>query len=220
MNKTKATGMTRYLPNIASFTRIFGTLVLPFLMWDSWGVTLNLPLLGVFTNVPLVWVIVYLFLVLTDNLDGMMARRLQAESELGATLDAIGDAILLVVSFTCVFAWFARPGLSTFQFWFFLIIMVQILSDKVVVYIISKRQFGAGNMLHSIPHKAFAVGAYLLIAYWAFTRSMQTWSILVLWAIMTYAFVDELFYIRRAATYNVDFKGHGFEKYELRKNQI
>jgi len=188
-------------------------------MWDSWSVTVNLPLLGVFHNVPLVWVIVYLILVLTDNLDGIMARRLGAETELGATLDAVGDAILLVVAFTCVFAWFARPDLSTFQFWFYLVIMLQILSDKVLVYFVSKKRFGVGNMLHSFPHKGFAFGAYMLVAYWAFTRTMQTWSILVLWAIMTYAFIDELIYIKRAATYNVDFKGHGFEKYELRKDQ-
>ena len=218
MNEKKATGLAKRLPNIASFTRIFGTLVLPFLMWKSWEVTLDLPLLGHFTRVPLVWVIVYLLLVLTDNLDGMLARRLGAETELGATLDAIGDAILLVVAFTCVFAGFARPE-STFEFWFYLFIMVQILSDKFIVFAVAKKRFGVGNMLHSIPHKAFAVGAYLLIAYWAFTRAMQMWSLLILWAIMTYAVVDEIIYLMRSAEYNVDFKGHGFEKYALKKNQ-
>jgi len=214
---TKTAVLTRQLPNTVSWVRILGALALPFLMWESWECTISLPWFGTFIGVPLAWIIVYLVLVSTDGIDGALARGLGVSSGFGAKLDALGDAFLLVVGGTCVFARFAWDDLSAFRFWFYIGIMVQILSDKFIVYAISKRRFGTGNMLHSIPHKVFAVGAYLMIAYWAFTRTIEPWSILTLWAIMTYAVIDELIYIARAAQYNVDFKGHGFEWYAPRK---
>ena len=217
MENSQAVGFKRYIPNIVSFIRIFGTLVLPFLMWESWEQTINLPLLGEFTSVPLAWIIAFLVLALTDRVDGMLARGLGVESELGAVLDAIGDALLLVVGATCVFVTFTRESLTDFQFWFYVFIMLQILSDKFIVYVITKKYFGKGNMLHSIPHKTFAVGAYLALPYWAFVRTLPSWSILLLWAIITYAVIDEIIYLVRSAEYNPDFKGHGFEKYQLRE---
>jgi len=220
MERQPATGGARHLPNTVSWVRIIGTLILPFLMWTSWEQSVTVPILGHFTGVPLVWIIVYLILVLTDGVDGALARTLKATSELGAKLDALGDALLLVTGASCVFIMFARDNLSTFQFWFYIGIMLQILSDKFIVYAITKKRFGEGNMLHSIPHKVFAVGAFLVIAYWAFTRTIQPWSILTLWAVMTYAVIDEIVYLFRTATYNVDFKGHGLEKYPLRKEQL
>ena len=219
LEKPQAVGLKTYVPNIISFTRIFGTLLLPFLMWRSWELTISLPTIGEFHSVPLVWVIVFLVLALTDRADGVLARAFKVESELGAILDAIGDALLLVVGATCVFANFAREGLTDFQFWFYVFIMLQILSDKFIVFAITKKYFGKGNMLHSIPHKAFAVGAYLALALWAFLRTIPSWSILLLWAIMTYAVIDEIIYLVRSAEYNPDFKGHGFEKYRQKEKQ-
>ena len=218
MSEAPTRNFTRRLPNTVSIVRIFGSLALPFLMWPSWEQVISLPQLGTFTGVPLIWLVVYLVLVLTDKADGTLARKLHAESEFGATLDAIGDAILLVVGASCVFGMFARASLTDFEFWFYIFIMLQIVSDKFIVFFVTKKRFGVGNMLHSIPHKAFAVGAYILIGLWAFMRAIPAWSILALWAIMTYAVIDEIIYLRRSATYNMDFRGHGFEKYPLRED--
>jgi len=216
METASVAGIKKYLPNMMSLIRIFGALALPFLMWSSWDLTLRFAGLT-FERVPLIWTAVYLLLVITDSLDGALARRLHAESELGAALDAIGDALILVVGATCVFSKFVYEDLAAWQFWFYVGIMLQCLSDKFIVFAVAKKYFGKGNMLHSVPHKTFAVGAYLTIAYWAFMRTIQLWSILLLWAVMTYAVIDECIYLARAKTYDVDFKGHGFEKYELRR---
>ncbi|MDR2035177.1 MAG: CDP-alcohol phosphatidyltransferase family protein [Coriobacteriales bacterium] len=218
MNNAQTVGFKRHVPNIISMIRIFGTLALPFLMWPSWEQTIVLPI-GVFENVPLIWILAFLFLTLTDKLDGTLARSFKVESGFGATLDVIGDALLLVVGASCAFIVFARESLPDPLFWFYVFIMVQILSDKFIVFFITKKYFGTGNALHSIPHKAFAVGAYLAIALWAFVSTIPMWSILLLWAIVTYATIDEIIYLVRSATYDPDFKGHGFEKYPLRKDQ-
>jgi len=217
MTISSSTGVVKKLPNAVSFVRIFGALLLPFLMWESWEQTLSVPGLGELTQVPLVWLVVYLVLVLTDKVDGTLARRLHAESGLGATLDVLGDAVLLVVGVSCVFTTFVRDSLSDFEFWFYFFIVAQIVSDKVLVFVITKRRFGIGNALQSIPHKAWAAAAYVAVGLWALTRTMQMWSILALWAVMIYAVIDEIVYLYRAADYNVDFRGHGFEKYALRE---
>ena len=214
-----ARGLIRHLPNTMSWIRIIGTLSLPFLIRGGWESTWHLPIVGTWERVPTVWLAVYCVLALTDKLDGTLARKLHLESDLGATLDSIGDALLLVMGASTVFAVFARPALTTPEFLFYVFIMLQILSDKIIAFAVSKRYHGEGNMVHSYPHKAFALGAFVLIGFWAATRDIQPWSILLLWAIMTYAFVDEIIYVVRTATYDVDFKGHGFQKYALRRGR-
>jgi phosphatidylglycerophosphate synthase len=220
VEKARATGIARYLPNIASGIRIGGAFALPFLMWESWGVTITLPLVGTFTGVPILWLIIYLLLVFTDKVDGTLARRLGAESELGALLDVIGDAALLIIGVLCAIIGFARPSLPAFELSVYLVIVAVIVFGKVLVFIVTKKYFEVGNCLHSYPHKAMATSAYLLVAWWAFIRDVPFWSLLLILVLMVYAVIDEIIYVSRSETYNVDFKGHGFEKYPRRKNAV
>jgi len=219
IEKTQTIGLVRYLPNIVSIFRIIGALALPFLMWESWGVNITLPVLGEFPSVPVVWIIFFIILVLSDKVDGTLARKLKVESELGALFDAIGDILLLVIGVFCVILGFARPSFTSFQLWLNIIIVIVILAQKLIVFPATKKYHGEINALHSYPHKAFALLAYILVAYWAFIHALPLWSILFLFAMMVYAVTDEIIYLSRSETYNVDFKGHGFEKYPLRKSK-
>jgi hypothetical protein len=54
------------------------------------------------------------------------------------------------------------------------------------------------------------------IFFWAFLRTIPAWSIYFMLAVNIYATIDESIYCVNAAEYNVDFKGHGFEKYKRR----
>ena len=69
----------RAIPNVLSLLRLMGAAVLVFL-----------PVGGGF------WA-VYLLCGLSDMLDGALARRLKAESELGSRLDSLGDLALVIV---------------------------------------------------------------------------------------------------------------------------
>jgi phosphatidylglycerophosphate synthase len=61
MENSKTTGIKKYLPNIATLIRLFGSFSLLFVM--------NLEKdIGPFKAVPWVWLIVYLFLVFTDTM--------------------------------------------------------------------------------------------------------------------------------------------------------
>ena len=207
----------KYLPNIVSCIRIAGTFSLPFLVRESWEKDISIPIIDrVFTNVPYVWIIVYLILLCSDKLDGTLARRLKAESEFGAALDAVGDVFVLVMGATLCFVKFVGDGLENWQFWTYVGIMTVAVLNKVLVFILAKIYQGKGNMLHSYYQKIFAIGCYVSIFFWAFLRTIPEWTIYSLLAINIVATIDESIYCKRSTDYNVDFKGHGFEKYRKR----
>ena len=217
MEASKASGFKKQLPNIVSCLRMAGTFALPFLMWESWEKEITLPFINkTFYNVPVVWIIAYLVLLCTDKLDGTLARRLKAESGLGAALDSIGDVLVLVMGATLCFVRFVGGSLETWQFWLYVGMMIIAVLNKVLVFILAQVYHGKGNMVHTYFQKAFAAGCYVFIFFWAFLRTIPVWSISLLLAINIYATIDESLYCIRTAEYNVDFKGHGLEKYRTR----
>jgi len=210
MEKAKATGFKKHLPNIATIIRLLGSFSLLFLMDFQKDI-------GPFKAVPWIWLIVYLVLSLTDSIDGTLARRLNAKSELGAFLDAFSDTVLLVIGAATVFVVFAADNLTDFLTWLYVGLLIFCTANKLSMNLYAKKFFGVPNMLHSYPQKAFAAGCYIGIAFWAFLRDVPLWSIIFLVMLSLYGAIDEIIYCARAAKYDVDFKGHGFQKYELRK---
>ena len=218
METSTATGFKSHLPNIISIIRIVGTFTLPFLMWKSWEKEIILPFINkTFSNVPLIWIIVYVILVSTDKLDGTLARWLKAETKLGADLDAIGDTIILVMGATICFVWFVGDSLETWQFWTYVAIMLICVVNKLVGFYLVKVFHGKGNMGHMFYQKTFAVWCYICVFFWAFLRTIPPWTIYLVLILNTISTIDEFTYIIRSTEYRSDFKGHGFEKYEKRR---
>lgn len=210
IENVKAVGLVKYLPNIATITRLFGSFSLLFLMNFEKDI-------GPFKSVPWIWLAVYLFLVLTDSFDGTIARRFNAKSDIGAFLDAFSDTVLLVIGAATVFVVFASDNLTGFQSRVYIGLLIFCASNKLSMNIYAKVFFGVANMLHSYPQKAFAVGCYIGVGFWAFIRDVPWWSVAFLIMLNLYGAIDEIVYCARAAKYDVDFKGHWFQKYELRK---
>ena len=173
--------------------------------------------IGPFKAVPWFWLIAYLFLVLTDSIDGTLARKLNAKSDLGAFLDAFSDTVLLAIGAATVFVVFASVNLTEFQTWLYIGLLIFCVANKLSMNLYAKIFFGTANMLHSYPQKAFAVGCYIGVGFWAFLRDVPWWSIVFLIMLNLYGAIDEIIYCARSAKYNVDFKGHFFQKYETRK---
>ena len=218
MEEKKVSGFKSHLPNIVSCIRIFGAFTLPFLMWQSWEKEVTLPFINrTFSNVPVVWVIVYLFLIITDKIDGTLARKLNVKSELGANLDVLGDTIVLVMGATLCFVRFVRGNLETWQFYLYLGIMVLAVCNRFFTFMAAKIFHGKGNMVHSYYQKFFTVCCFIAVFFWAFLRTIPEFSIYFLYAVSIYATIDECVYCARTAEYNVNFKGHGFEKYRKRE---
>ena len=215
----KAFELKKHLPNIISCLRIVFTFALPFLLWKEWEKDVVLPFIDrTFSNVPVIWIVAYIILMCSDKLDGTLARMHKTETELGAVLDTVADALLIVTGATICFIVFVRDSLETWQFWVYVGIVVFCVFIKVFfVFILTKIYHGKGNMIHSVFSKLFAIGCHLAIICWAFLRTIPEWSIYSLLLINIYGVIDETVYIVRTAEYNVDFKGHGFEKYRKRE---
>ena len=186
-------------------------------MWRSWEIEITLPSIDrTFSNVPIVWLIVYVILLATDKLDGTLARYLKAESELGATLDIIADTLILAMGATLTFVWFVRDGLETWQFWLYLGILVFAVGNRALTFLFAKIYHGKGGMVHTYYQKFFVICCLIIITVWVFLRTIPAWSIYYLITLSILATIDECTYCARTAEYNVNFKGHGFEKYKRR----
>jgi len=209
MEDNKATGIKKYLPNIATFTRLFGSFSLLFLTNFEKDI-------GSFERVPWIWLIVYFFLILTDVIDGTVARKLNAKSDFGAHIDALSDTVIIVIGAATVFVKFADK-LPSIEKWIYIGVVIFCACDNIIMNYFSKKYFGSSNMLHSYPQKAFAAGCYIGIGLWAFLRNVPWWSVAFLVLINLWGAIDGIVYCVRAATYDVNFKGHGFQKYEKRK---
>jgi len=210
MENVKATGIKKYLPNIATLTRLFGSFSLLFVMNYEKNI-------GPFEKVPWIWLIIYIFLVLTDTVDGTIARKFNAKSDLGAFLDAFSDTVILVIAAATVFGKFAADNLSVSYTRILIGLLIFCAANKLSMNLYAKIFFGKANMLHSYPQKLFAVACYVIIGCWAFLRNVPEWSVVTLVLLNLYGAIDEIVYCARAASYDVDFKGHGFQKYEIRK---
>ena len=219
MKTLKVSGFKKHLPNIITCFRIVFTFALPFLLWENWEREVTLPFFErTFFNVPFIWIIAYIILMFSDKLDGSLARLHKTESELGAVLDTVADALLIVMGAILCFIVFVRDSLETWQFWVYVgIVAFCVLIKVFFVFILTKIYHGKGNMIHSYFSKLFAISCHLSIISWAFLRTIPEWSIYSLLIINIYGVIDETVYIVRTAEYNVDFKGHGFEKYKKRE---
>jgi len=217
METLKASGFKKNLPNILSCLRIIGAFSLPFLMWESWERAITLPFIEkTFANVPIIWNIVFLILLCSDKIDGALARKFKCESELGAAFDIIGDTLVIAMGATLCFVWFGRASLETWQFWLYMGMIAASILNKILVFALAKVYHGKNNMVHTYLQKLFAAACYVAIFFWAFLRAIPAWSVYTLMTINIFATIDESVYCVRSAKYDVNFKGHGFEKYEKR----
>ena len=206
----KAAGIKKHLPNIVTTIRLLGSFALLLLINFEKD-------FGPLKAVPWVWFIVYVIIASTDSIDGALARKFNAKSNLGALLDGASDIVLLVIGAATVFTVFASDSLTRFQMWLYICLLIFCAGNRLSMNLYAKKFFGVANMTHSYPQKVFAACCYVGVGFWALIRGVPLWSIVFLVALNLYATIDEIVYCARAAEYDVGFKGHGFQKYETRK---
>lgn len=133
----------RLLPNLLSVVRAVLTLPIVLLIRSGAGVEAFLLLAAA---------------AATDGLDGWLARRWDASSELGRVLDPVADKILAAGVAIALWRWSGLPG------WFLLVVLARDLLILAGGAYLSRR---TGSVPSSnIPGKiAFAVLAVILIAW-------------------------------------------------------
>lgn len=119
----------RYIPNLLSLARIILSLFLIFLY-----------------PMKLYFLLVYIFCGITDILDGFIARKINATSELGSKLDSFADMIII---FVILFKFIPIMNLNLFMI-VWLICITILKSLCILVVFIRFNQFG---MVHTYMNK-------------------------------------------------------------------
>lgn len=147
----------------------------------------------------------YLLCCLTDVLDGALARRLDARSEMGARLDSAADLILVAV-----LIWKLWPVLALTaheMVWIAAIALIR-LSAAVT----ARLRFGVFGFVHTWGNKL----AGMLLGLYPFILLLTDagWPLYVLLAVAGASAVEELLVELRAADWNADrrslFRMHPF----------
>ena len=151
--------MMRHLPNILTIFRVLASLVVPLLLFfggDSW----RLMAMVIFTAASI-----------SDWLDGMIARQLNAISTLGRMLDPIADKLLIA---GCMVALIALDNWS----WVLFVPALMILLREV--FVSGLREFMAGQLvLHVTMMAKFKTTAQLIALGLAIVTPLtpQVWMI-------------------------------------------
>ena len=129
--------MYKAIPDLLSFSRIGLALAL----------LLTEPLSSTFLSI-------YLVCGLTDVLDGMVARRFDACSEHGHTIDSISDVVLAVILLYCVIP------VVNWEEWM-VIWIVAIVAVRIVAFIIGSYRYRRPAFVHTYLNKAAGVSLFL-----------------------------------------------------------
>ena len=129
--------MYKVIPNLLSFSRLGLAFVL----------LLTEPLSPIFLSV-------FLVCGLTDMLDGMVARRFNACSEHGHTIDSIADTVLAVILLYCVI-----PVVS-WEVWM-VIWIAAIAAVRIIAFGIGSVRYGRPAFIHTYLSKAAGILLFL-----------------------------------------------------------
>ena len=129
--------MKKHIPNIITFSRILGSILLLFFPVFSLG-----------------FYITYVFCGLTDMIDGTIARKIGSAGNFGATLDTIADLIFMLSAFAKIFPRLFIPA--------YILIWTSVIAIiKTSTFIFSFVRRKNPHFLHSTMNKI--VGAVLFI---------------------------------------------------------
>lgn len=131
--------------------------------------------------------IVYILAGLTDIFDGMIARRMQTESELGAKLDSIADFIFVAVCLIKILPAISVP--KWLWIWIGVIAAIKII-NVISGYVIYKKMV----VEHTLMNKVSGLVLFVLPISFAFID--LKYSAGVVGVITTFAAIQEGHYIR------------------------
>ena len=165
--------MKKQAANFITLCRIFGSILLLF-----------------FPVFSAAFYILYLFCGFTDMVDGTIARKTNAVSELGARLDSAADVIFIAVSFMKLLPVLHIPR----WLWIWMIVIAIIKSGNMLLGVASKKKWMA---LHTPMNKLTGLLLFLL------PLTMQVieleYSAVLICVVATFAAVQEGHLIRTEA---------------------
>lgn len=165
-------GIKQHIPNIISISRGIVALVLLLVTYGS----------------PLFW-IAYIWCGISDMIDGALARKLNATSKLGATIDSITDLIFVVIAAS---VFLPRMDISMWM-WLFIGVIAFV---KIVNAISGYVMFRKVIMLHTIANKLTGLLLFLLPIAVCLLKISISYAAPVVIAVALFASVQEGHFIR------------------------
>ena len=163
--------MKKYIANIITGSRV----------------AFGLPLL--FIPLSSAWFYVfYLFCGLTDMIDGTIARKTEAVSKFGATLDTVADFVFMFVCLGRILPLIHIP--VWLWVWIFMIAMIKILN--VAFVFLRKRKLIS---IHSVLNKITGFALFLFPLSLAFVET--TYSVATICVLATLAAMHEVYFIAK-----------------------
>lgn len=172
-NVNGGTDMKKHLANIVSLSRVVGAIAL-FCM----------------SSISNAFLAVYIFCGFTDLIDGPIARKTNSSSELGATLDTVGDVLTYLALTKVLVKQKAVP----------LWILIWIMCAGVLFggcALVSKKRFNKFYLPHTYLGKIFGGSVFVLPIMMQFMPG-KVWMSVICGIATVHAF--ELFYVQTKST--------------------
>lgn len=161
--------MTKYLANILTGCRIFGSILLLF-----------------FPVFSLAFYITYILCGFTDMIDGTVARKTNSVSKFGSQLDTMADLVFVAVSLLKLLPAIQLPG----WLWIWGGVIAVIKISNILWGYVSRKQFIS---MHTIMNKATGLLLFLLPLTLSFVE--LKYSSMAVCSIATFAAIQEAVYV-------------------------
>jgi len=157
--------MYQYIPNILSVLRILFSVLLILLI-----------------NQPIGFIFLYFITGLTDILDGFLARKLKAESELGAKLDSLADLVFYII-LVYIFIKLYPSIFTTNLKW----AVIGIVLVRLFNLFLTKIKYKKFVFVHTIANKVSGILLFFLPIIVLFEQ-----SVMIIWITLGIAFIAAL----------------------------
>jgi len=186
----------RHIPNILSLLRIPFSIALLFL-----------------AKYPYWFLASYIVAGVLDGIDGILARRYNWTSELGAKMDSIGDAVFLVCAIT------ASILTLDFHFELYTIIgLVTLIVLRLGNMVFTKSKFGKFAYIHSELVKRSTIPVFLLIPICIMRKELLNLPLFILGLFVILASVEETWILAVMEEYDINMKSiYHMKKYKRLK---
>ena len=174
----------RKIPNILSVIKI----LLSFLLF--------------FVNAPFsLFLGIYISIGCTDILDGFLARLLHVESNLGAKLDSLGDAIFYIVCISKIF--FQLPIKIPYVIQMLLVVVIFL---KCLAVLITKWKFNEWASMHTIGNKLIGLLTYVAIPVCIYMQKIPFIPAAILVVFVFLFIFEEILLLFSSPTYDINRK--------------
>lgn len=171
----------RHIPNILSVLRM----------------ALSLSLL-LFLGNRLVFFIVFLICGLSDLLDGLIARKTNSQSALGARLDSAGDIIFFIVVLDCIAIWAGKQALALLPYVGAIVLL------RFVNLAIAGIRFRTFAVIHTYANKT--AGIFVFISFGAFVLTNAVWAFIPVCIVAGLSAIEETLILLTSKELDLDRK--------------